>query len=162
MASCCQEGFGHRVIRATSPKGREAGVYRQEQGKWERLRLFPKEEIIPLLNPEGEENSRTRTYVETSGWGERRVTPETGRRAQGRATEYSEAHRDAETSPTSQGLLGITASVYLGQMNALLSWWTVSIFSKMLVARLNATSMYKEAERRGDWHSRRGEQVFRM
>ena len=51
--------------------------------------------------------------METSGWGERRVTPKTGQRAQGRATEYSEAHRDAETSPTRQGLLGITASVCL-------------------------------------------------
>lgn len=61
--------------------GREAGVYRQEQGRWERLRLFPREEIIPLLNLE-EENGRTRTQVERSGWGERRVTPQGWQRAQ--------------------------------------------------------------------------------
>lgn len=111
--------------------------------------MFPREEIIPPLNPE-EDNGRTRTQVERSGWGERRVTPKAGERAQGWTTEYLEARRETETSPTSHGLLGIKANIYFGHMNALLSWWTVSIFSTTLVARLNATSMYKEAKSRGE------------
>lgn len=74
--------------------------------------MFPREEIIPLLNPE-EENGRTRTQVERSGWGERRVTPKAGIRAQEWATDYLEAHRETETAPTSQGLPGIKANVYL-------------------------------------------------
>ena len=65
--------------------------------------------------------------------------------------------------PPDRGFLASQpVSVYLGHMNALLSRWIVSMFSTTLVARLNTTSMYKEAERRGDWHSRRGERVFRM
>ena len=52
--------------------------------------MFPREEIIPPLNPE-EDNGRTRTQVERSGWGERRVTPKAGERAQGWTTEYLES-----------------------------------------------------------------------
>lgn len=111
MASCCQECFFRGAKRAKSNYGRETRVYGQEQVKWERLRLFPREEMITVLNSEGEEKAgrsrgragRRGAEAEQAGEGEGGSPPETGEKAQGWATEYSEAH----VSPTGQQLPGI-------------------------------------------------------
>ena len=120
VTSCCQECFFHRAKRAKSNHGREAEVYGQEWLKWERLRLFSRQEIITTLNPEGEQDGRTRTQVERSGWGEAGSPPRLERGHRDGPQSIWSTQGDKDIPPPARGFLASRSmSIYFGHMNGL-------------------------------------------
>lgn len=82
---CYQECFFHRAKKVKSNSGIEPSLWADSRNEWRgKDRLFPREEVVMIaLNTEGEQNHRMEDTGRAVRMGRRRVTADSGLRAQG-------------------------------------------------------------------------------